>query len=65
MSQSDRPVKKLPGEGRDAISRKVTGFKASLYSHIHVSVRVMNIIIAVLATLLAIAIIAGIAMGKP
>lgn len=65
MNQSDRPADKQPGEGRDAISQKVYGFKKSLYSHIHVSVHTMNLIIAVLFILLIAAVVAGIVTGRP
>jgi hypothetical protein len=62
MKRSEREARAgMEAEEKSAKPRR--GLRESLYSHIHVSVRTMNIIIGVIAFLLVVSIIIGVAQG--
>ena len=51
-------------EAEEKAAQRSRGIRESLYSHIHVSVRTMNIIICVLALLLVVSIAIGVIQGQ-
>ncbi len=63
LGKNERDLRSSTDAGKKAAQRS-RGMRESLYRHIHVSVRTMNIIICVLALLLIASIAMGVIQGR-